>query len=588
MLNIFKRWFRQPETPFQPTPAAQDLAQPAPAFDWHEGVALGDTPRLTTKTITAKLVNNSNLINAEVVNLLPQPARNSTNTLPAQKAFVGRHDLLRELEQGFRAATNRINITSLKGVGGVGKSALALESGHRFAALFPAGQYWLDLRGSDPGFVMRNFARTLGIVNEEQLKGGLPVLCDLVRDLLHQKKVLLVLDNADGIEHNALRQMCLPKPAVNLITSRADIADTQIIKVDRLSENDALDLLRLELGDNQVNQPLAEAKALITRLGGLALALKITARRMRLFGQSFGQALADLQQSGAAIQKLKLARHHNLDDNIQDSFALTYEPLDAELRHAFHTLGLGHQTGLLQQSFAPLLDCPKETAEDLVIALQRLSLVECINGRLECHPLLHEYAHLCAQREATQYQAMYLRFVRYFGDEIGGAYQRAIGSNDPMPALQRIDAEFDNVELAQTRVLASTFPDAALALEITDNLEGYWRLRDYDLDQLLGWLKTAFQLPQKTNQGHRQANVLKAIGDVQAFRDEREAALASYAKAQQLFEQVGAKLGQANVLQAIGDVQAFRDEREAALASYAKAQQLFEQVGDKLGQANVM
>jgi tetratricopeptide (TPR) repeat protein len=63
--------------------------------------------------------------------------------------------------------------------------------------------------------------------------------------------------------------------------------------------------------------------------------------------------------------------------------------------------------------------------------------------------------------------------------------------------------------------------------------------------------------------------------------------LASYAKAQQLFEQVGAKLGQANVLKAIGDVQYFRKEIEAALASYAKAQQLFEQVGAKLGQANV-
>ncbi len=84
-----------------------------------------------------------------------------------------------------------------------------------------------------------------------------------------------------------------------------------------------------------------------------------------------------------------------------------------------------------------------------------------------------------------------------------------------------------------------------------------------------------------------QANVLKAIGDVQSFRKEMDAALASYAEARTLFQQVGSKLGQANVLKAIGDVQSFRDDQDAALASYAEARTLFQQVGDKLGQANV-
>jgi tetratricopeptide (TPR) repeat protein len=85
-----------------------------------------------------------------------------------------------------------------------------------------------------------------------------------------------------------------------------------------------------------------------------------------------------------------------------------------------------------------------------------------------------------------------------------------------------------------------------------------------------------------------EANVLKAIGDVQQFRDEREAALASYAEALGLFRAVGARLGEANVLKAIGDVQQFRDEREAALASYAEALGLFRAVGARVGEANVL
>jgi tetratricopeptide (TPR) repeat protein len=81
--------------------------------------------------------------------------------------------------------------------------------------------------------------------------------------------------------------------------------------------------------------------------------------------------------------------------------------------------------------------------------------------------------------------------------------------------------------------------------------------------------------------------VLQAIGDVQQFRKETNAALESYAKALDLFKAVGDRLGEANVLKAIGDVQQFRKETNAALESYAKALDLFKAVGDRLGEANV-
>ncbi len=55
-----------------------------------------------------------------------------------------------------------------------------------------------------------------------------------------------------------------------------------------------------------------------------------------------------------------------------------------------------------------------------------------------------------------------------------------------------------------------------------------------------------------------------------------------------LFKAVGSNLGEANVLKAIGDVQQFRDERDAALASYNEALKLFKAVGSNLGEANVL
>jgi tetratricopeptide (TPR) repeat protein len=85
-----------------------------------------------------------------------------------------------------------------------------------------------------------------------------------------------------------------------------------------------------------------------------------------------------------------------------------------------------------------------------------------------------------------------------------------------------------------------------------------------------------------------QANVLKAIGDVQQFRKDRDAALASYDQALERFNAIGDRLGQANVLKAIGDVQQFRKELDAALASYDQALERFNAIGSLLGQANVL
>ena len=85
-----------------------------------------------------------------------------------------------------------------------------------------------------------------------------------------------------------------------------------------------------------------------------------------------------------------------------------------------------------------------------------------------------------------------------------------------------------------------------------------------------------------------QANVLKAMGDVQQFRKNMDAALTTYAQALDLFRAVGDRLGEANVLQAMGDVQRLSGEHESALKNYDDALPLFHLIGSKLGEANVL
>lgn len=76
-----------------------------------------------------------------------------------------------------------------------------------------------------------------------------------------------------------------------------------------------------------------------------------------------------------------------------------------------------------------------------------------------------------------------------------------------------------------------------------------------------------------------KANVLQAIGDVQQFRKEMDAALASYAAALSLFRQVGAKLGEANVL-AAQSLMYIGDNEDRAQALLAAALDVYRAIGD--------
>src|SRR5262249_44675174 len=217
------------------------------------------------------------------------------------------------------------------------------------------------------------------------------------------------------------------------------------------------------------------------------------------------------------------------------------------------------------------------------------SLTYFSGKRAVLHPLLHSYAGMCTRQLPERMAEMVERHAHYFGGVIGGSYQRAYNDEqDTLPALQQIDRELDNVLLAQERVLEAGFPKPELAVDLTENLIIYWLHRSISTDTVLKWLNTALNLSRSTKQPLREANALQAIGHVQLFRNEMDAALASYDQALALFKQVGDKLGQANALKAIGDVQSFRKEMDAALGSYDEALALFKQVGDKLGQANAL
>ena len=112
--------------------------------------------------------------------------------LPQQlSSFVGRDQLLVEVADLVRS--NRL--VTLSGVGGVGKTRLALEVGAEMADEFPDGVWLVELAPvGDPSSVPAAIATALGITPQGDVE-----LIDTVADAVAGRRLLLLVDNCEHV-----------------------------------------------------------------------------------------------------------------------------------------------------------------------------------------------------------------------------------------------------------------------------------------------------------------------------------------------------------------------------------------------------
>ena len=211
----------------------------------------------------------------------------------AAKNFVGREEELRELAQRFE----KDPIVVLSGLGGMGKTELAVRFGREYEESGRGWAYFLYFSGSFSATVRSNVT---GIIpgyspegkNEEQ------IVADALAALNRcGKGDLLILDNADEGSITALRRELSKLPMRVLVTSRKAVAGA--VRVEPLS-NDALYAV-FEL--NGVNISQEEMDALIGAVNAHTLTVDVMARTM-----GRGRRSATPEKMLAALKDRDLSR----------------------------------------------------------------------------------------------------------------------------------------------------------------------------------------------------------------------------------------------------------------------------------------
>jgi hypothetical protein len=132
---------------------------------------------------------------------VPFPGRQPAifNVPPRLRYFTGRHDLLDRLRAGL-ADRSPVAVTALRGLGGVGKTQVAIEYAHRHAAEFDL-VWWVEAeQASLVGERLADLADRLGLPTTGRVPDDANAVLDALR---RRERWLLVFDNAE--DPDALR-----------------------------------------------------------------------------------------------------------------------------------------------------------------------------------------------------------------------------------------------------------------------------------------------------------------------------------------------------------------------------------------------
>jgi DNA-binding SARP family transcriptional activator/predicted negative regulator of RcsB-dependent stress response len=477
--------------------------------------------------------------------------------------FVGREQQLEMLSAAMLGAADQPMIFALIGMGGVGKSTLAIHLAHALRAHFPDGVLWAHVANSDPLDVLNNWARALGYdfsgLHDVENRAA------ALRGVLADRRILLVMDDVRSVART--RPLLVGGPhAVTLLTTRdLDVAialGARPSRLDELTAEAGIRLLARILGEERVAAEPEAAHNICTLLQHLPLAVEITAQRLVSRPR---RRLADMAERLRTVnERLDLSIS---DRAVRTSFEVSWEALDTNLRRVFALLGVFEGRAFEVSALAHIAGLDRYTAEDRLFALTALSLVsEEAENRYRQHPLLADFA--CEQigENTLPFVDMALYYLQF-----------AEQNRTNYPALR---PEWENLMAGvQTAHRLGQWP---LVLNFAEVLTQAWFVRARYTQARQGY---ALAQVAAESLGDRQAlaTVLLRWGQACVEQDDYEEAKELVTASLQWYQQIEHEAGIADAEYMLGRIAVEQGEYHQAERHLLTSRQIREQLGDTTG-----
>jgi non-specific serine/threonine protein kinase len=525
------------------------------------------------------------------------------HNLPAERtSFIGRERELAEVERVL--ATTRL--LTLTGVGGCGKTRLALKAARNLLEAYPGGAWLVELAPLSEGeLVPQAVATALGV---REQPGRRPFTATLA-DALREEEALLVLDNCEHLIDavaqlvDTLLDSC---PALRILaTSREalSVASEANWPVPPLSLPDpqrpitaeelaGYESARLFLERARHRKPAfaltpqnAEAVAdVCRRLEGIPLAIELAAVRIGVLSvEQIAERLRDSLKLLTVGGRTASPRQRTLKGMLDWS----YELLSELERKLFGRLSVFAGGWNLEAAEAVSIggDVEEDDVLDLLSLLVDKSMVAAeesedseIRYRMLDPVCQYGRKKLEESGEADVGQRRHAAFFLALAEE---AELELRGPRQGV-WLERLEKEHDNLRAALSWSLERKEPE--LALRLGGALGEFWHLRGH-LSEGRRWLEAALAKGSEASLASARANALARVGYIAWEQGDYEHSIALSEESLALSRKLEDKVGATTALYTLGWAAMFRNEVERASASIEEAITLQREMNDTVGVA---